>query len=162
MNKYDFNYIASDYFGYVLGSLSTICLILSLILFLAAGKNFFRIEANVVYFNCCLAMFIAMTLYLFTSRTFAFNRYLCMATAFLLHYTWLALFSWMLCIGLLILYSVTIGKYILCWIHYYSGSTSTYKGKDINCIRYGYFWGFWSWKSSEIWQFQDKFGWISG
>ena len=103
------DYTVNRYISYTLGSLSFVLLLLSLILFIAAGKDFFKIEANIVYFNSCLAMFFAMTLYVFASQTFTFNVYLCKAVAFLLHYTWLALFFWMFCIGLLILYSITIG-----------------------------------------------------
>ncbi|KAI6650427.1 Adhesion G-protein coupled receptor D2 [Oopsacas minuta] len=102
------NYLACDYLSYILGSLSLICLLLSLILFIAAGKRFFKIEANIVYFNCCLAMFLNVALFL-SSSIFRFNVDLCKAVVFLIHYTWLALFSWMFCIGLLILYSITIG-----------------------------------------------------
>ena len=117
INTNSTDYAVTRIISYALGSLSFICLTLSLILFIAAGKDFFKIESNLVYFNSCLAIYFAMTLYVFASQSFTFNIFLCKAVAFLLHYTWLALFSWMLCIGILILYSIFIGKYFInCFI----------------------------------------------
>ena len=40
--------------SYVLVSISFTALVISLILFLLSGKNFFKVEANIIYFNYCL------------------------------------------------------------------------------------------------------------
>ena len=98
--------------SYVLVSISFISLIISLILFLLSGKNFFKVEANIIYFNYCLAMTLAFGLFLFGIESGKFHMIMCMIIAFLLHYIWLAVFVWTLCNGILIMYKLTIGEYI--------------------------------------------------
>ena len=76
--------------SYVLVSISFIALIISLVLFLLSGKNFFKVEANIIYFNYCLAMTLAFGLFLFGIESGKFHIIMCMVIAFLLHYIWLA------------------------------------------------------------------------
>ena len=96
--------------SYVIVSISFISLVVSLILFLLSAKNFFRVEANIVYFNYALAMTLAFGLFLFGIETGTIHRTACMVIAFLLHYIWLAVFTWTLCNGILIMYKLTLGK----------------------------------------------------
>ena len=107
--------LALSIISYILISISFIFLIASLILFIAAGKAFFKIETNIVYFNYCISMLLATGIFLFGVESGKFNRAVCMIVAFLLHYTWLAVFTWTLCIGILIMYKLVISKlkYIL-------------------------------------------------
>ena len=100
--------------SYVLVSISFIALIISLVLFLLSGKNFFKVEANIIYFNYCLAMTLAFGLFLFGIESGKFHIIMCMVIAFLLHYIWLAVFIWTLCNGILIMYKLTIGELIEC------------------------------------------------
>ena len=96
--------------SYVLVSISFISLIISLILFIIAGKAFFKVETNIIYFNYCISLLLATGVFLFGIQTGKFNRVVCMIVAFLLHYTWLAAFTWTLCIGILIMFKLVIGK----------------------------------------------------
>ena len=96
--------------SYVLVSISFIFLIISLILFLMSAKTFFKVEANIIYFNYALAMTLAFGLFLFGIETGTINHTLCVIIAFLLHYLWLAVFVWTLCNGILIIYKLTLGK----------------------------------------------------
>ena len=107
----EFSRIAS-LVSYVLVSISLVALVVSLILFLISGKYFFKVEANIVYFNYCLAMTIAFGLFLFGIESGKFHIIACMTIAFLLHYIWLAVFIWTLCNGILIMYKLTIGESI--------------------------------------------------
>ncbi|KAI6659586.1 Neurotrypsin [Oopsacas minuta] len=97
-----------DVFSYILISISFISLIISLILFCIAGRAFFRVETNIIYFNYCIAMLLATGIFLFGIPTRKFNRGFCMSIAFVLHYTWLAVFTWTLCIGILIMFKFVI------------------------------------------------------
>ena len=96
--------------SYVLVSISFIFLLLSLVLFLLSAKTFFKVEANIVYFNYCLAMTLAFGLFIFGIETGTIHKTACMVIAFGLHYIWLAVFVWTLCNGILIMYKLTIGK----------------------------------------------------
>ena len=96
--------------SYVLVSASFISLVISLLLFIFAGKAFFKVEANIIYFNYCISLLLATGVFLFGIQTGKFNRVVCMIVAFLLHYTWLAAFTWTLCIGILIMFKLVIGK----------------------------------------------------
>ncbi|KAI6650378.1 hypothetical protein LOD99_5815 [Oopsacas minuta] len=100
--------VVLDVFSYILVSISFISLIISLILFCIAGKAFFKVETNIVYFNYCIAMLLATGIFLFGIDTGTFNRSVCMIIAFALHYTWLAVFTWTLCIGILIMFKLVI------------------------------------------------------
>ena len=96
-------------FSYILVSISFISLIISLVLFIIAGKAFFKVETNIIYFNYCTSLLIATAVFLFGIEIGKFNRILCSIVAFLLHYTWLAVFTWTLCIGILIMFKLVIG-----------------------------------------------------
>ncbi|KAI6661354.1 hypothetical protein LOD99_10021 [Oopsacas minuta] len=97
-----------DSFSYILVLVSFISLIISFILFCIAGKAFFKVETNIIYFNYCIAMLLATGIFLFGIDTGTFNRILCMIIAFMLHYTWLAVFTWTLCFGILIMFKLVI------------------------------------------------------
>ena len=96
--------------SYILVSISFISLIISLVLFIFAGKAFFKVETNIIYFNYCISLLIATGVFIFGIESGKFDRIVCMIVAFLLHYTWLAVFTWTLCIGILIMFKLVIGK----------------------------------------------------
>ena len=96
--------------SYAVVSISFISLIVSLVLFILSGKKFFKVEANIVYFNYCLSLTLAFGLFLFGIETGKFNEIVCKIIAFLLHYLWLSVFVWTLCNGILIIYKLTLGK----------------------------------------------------
>ena len=96
--------------SYLLLGISFICLVAALILFCLAGKAFFKIETNIIYFNYCISMLLAVGLFLFGVESGKFNEVICKVIAFALHYAWLAVFTWTLCVGLLIMYKIVLGK----------------------------------------------------
>ena len=96
--------------SYILVSISFISLIISLVLFIIAGKAFFKVETNIIYFNYCISLLIATGVFLFGIENGKFDRIVCTIVAFLLHYTWLAVFTWTLCIGILIMFKLVIGE----------------------------------------------------
>ena len=106
--------------SYVFVGISFLSLVVSLILFLYAGKPFFKRETNIIYFNYCLSMLLATGLFLFGIQVGTFDIVLCKAIAFLLHYSWLAVFSWTLCLTGYIIYKLfTISKFpfvLILWI----------------------------------------------
>ena len=134
----EFSQIAS-LVSYVLVSISFVALVVSLVLFLISGKYFFKVEANIVYFNYCLAMALAFGLFLFGIESGKFHIIACITIAFLLHYIWLAVFVWTLCNGILIMYKLTIGELIengiLIFIQYVRTVNSLYIEFGYNEIR---------------------------
>ena len=97
-------------FSYLLVGISFIALLVSFILFIVAGKRFFKVETNIIYFNYCLSMLLATGLFLFGIEAGTFNDVICKIVAFALHYTWLSVFTWTLCNGILILFKLVISK----------------------------------------------------
>ncbi|KAI6658168.1 Adhesion G-protein coupled receptor D1-like isoform X2 [Oopsacas minuta] len=95
-------------FSYLLVSISFIFLLISLILFLIAGKPFFKVEANIIYFNYCLSMLLATGLFLLGIESGTHNDFVCLIIGFLLHYIWLAVFTWTLCNGIFIIFKLVI------------------------------------------------------
>ncbi|KAI6658157.1 Phosphatidylinositol phosphatase PTPRQ-like isoform X2, partial [Oopsacas minuta] len=95
-------------FSYLLVSISFIFLLISLILFFIAGKPFFKVEANIIYFNYCLSMLLATGLFLLGIESGTHNDFVCLIIGFLLHYIWLAVFTWTLCNGIFIIFKLVI------------------------------------------------------
>ena len=102
--------IALSFFSYLFVGISFISLLISLFIFIIVGKPFFKVEANIVYFNYCLSMLLATGLFMFGIQVGTYNIVSCKIIAFLLHYSWLAVFTWTLCIGILIIYKIVIGE----------------------------------------------------
>ena len=102
--------IALSVISYVFVGISFISLLISLIIFIVAGKPFFKVETNIVYFNYCLSMLLATGLFMLGIQVGTYNIVLCKIIAFLLHYSWLAVFTWTLCIGILIMHKIVIGE----------------------------------------------------
>ena len=103
--------------SYLLLGISFICLLASLVIFCIAGKAFFKVETNIIYFNYCLAMLLAVGLFLFGVESGRFDEIVCKIIAFALHYAWLAVFTWTLCIGILIMFKLVLGKLMLLCVH---------------------------------------------
>ena len=101
--------IALRIIAYVLLALSLIALCISLILFILSGARFFDVEMNRMYFNYALALLIAIATFIFGVNLGVLNNVLCIIVSVLVHYFWLAVFSWGLAIAILVTYMVTIG-----------------------------------------------------
>ena len=97
-------------FSYLLVSISFVFLLVSLILFIIAGRPYFKVEANILYFNYCLSMLLGTGLFLFGIESGTYDHIVCLIIGFLLHYIWLAVFTWTLCNGVYIIYKLLIGK----------------------------------------------------
>lgn len=89
---------------YILLSLSLICLVLSFIASLIVAKKFFKIEMNRIYFNLNIALMLAIAVFIFGVQTAKDDIIACSIITFLLHYFWLTVFSWGMCISFEIVY----------------------------------------------------------
>ena len=95
--------------SYILLSFSLIALLVSLILFILSGKRFFDVEMNRMYFNYALALTLAISSFLFGVNLGVLNHTLCVIVTIIVHYFWLSVFTWGLCIAILISYLLTFG-----------------------------------------------------
>ena len=102
--------IIGSTFSYILLSLSFIALIITLILYVVAGVEFIKVEMNIVYFNYTIALLMAIGCFIIGIESVVQVRILCTIVGLLLHYSWLSVFSWSLCNGILILYRLWFGK----------------------------------------------------
>lgn len=98
--------IAISIISYVLLSLSFLFLLASLFAYILAAKEFFKFDTNVAYFNLALALLFAIGSFLFGIQSAKNNYVGCYVVTILIHYSWLAAFSWNLCVGFLILYKL--------------------------------------------------------
>ena len=91
---------------YILLSVSLILLSVSIGLYVATSRLTLRVEANIVYFNYAIALFLATGTFLFGIQS-ATNSYAgCFIVSLLMHYTWLCVFAWSLCIAFLLFYKI--------------------------------------------------------
>ena len=112
--------------SYILLSLSLISLLISLILFILSGRRFFDVEMNRMYFNYALALTLAISSFVFGVNLGVLNHTFCVIGTVIVHYLWLSVFTWGLCIGILISYLMTRGVlnrrnlfwplFVLAWI----------------------------------------------
>ena len=91
---------------YIILSVSLVLLCVSLFLYVITYKTTFRVEANIIYCNYAVALSLATATFLFGIQT-ATNSYVgCFIVTVLMHYTWLCVFAWSLCIGILLFYKI--------------------------------------------------------
>ena len=112
--------------SYILLSLSLIALLISLILFILSGRRFFDVEMNRMYFNYALALTLAISSFIFGVSLGVLNNIWCIISTILVHYFWLSVFTWGLCIAIYISYLMTLGVlnrknlfwplFVLAWI----------------------------------------------
>ena len=95
--------------SYILLSLSLISLLISLILFILSGRRFFDVEMNRMYFNYALALTLAISSFIFGVNLGVLNNIWCIISIILVHYFWLSVFTWGLCIAIYISYLMTLG-----------------------------------------------------
>ena len=103
--------IIGSVFSYFFLCLSFIALIITLILYIVAGVEFIKVEMNILYLNYIIALLMAIGCYIVGIESVAQVDVLCTMVGLFLHYSWLSVFSWSLCNGILILYKLWIGKY---------------------------------------------------
>ena len=96
--------------SYTLLSISFLCLLATLVIFMKGGIKFISSSVNILYLNQILALLFATGLFLFGIETAArINTIMCTMVAVLLQYSWTAVMSWSLCIGINIFISVFRG-----------------------------------------------------
>ena len=100
--------LALSIISYILLSSSLIALILSILIFIVIGKEFFRVEMNIIYFNYALSLALAILTFIFGIQLTSIHPIACSVSVFLLHYFWLAVFSWSLCVSIEIIYLLWI------------------------------------------------------
>ena len=100
--------LALSIISYFLLSCSLIALIISIFIFILGGKEFFKVEMNRIYFNYALSLTFAIAVFLFGIQSTRYSSIACTVSVFLLHYFWLAVFSWGLCISIEIIYLLWI------------------------------------------------------
>ena len=90
----------------ILLSISLVLLCVSIFLYLLTCRTTLRVEANIIYFNYAIALFLATATFLFGIQS-ATNSYAgCFIVTLAIHYSWLSVFSWSLCIGILLFYKI--------------------------------------------------------
>ena len=94
--------------SYILLSSSLIALVLSILIFIVIGKEFFQVEMNIIYFNYALSLALAILTFIFGIQLTSIHPIACSVSVFLLHYFWLAVFSWSLCVSIEIIYLLWI------------------------------------------------------
>ena len=107
----DIEKIIGSVFSYFFLCLSFIALIITLILYIVAGMEFIKVEMNILYLNYIIAMLMAIGCFIVGTKSVVEVKVLCTMVGMFLHYSWLSVFSWSLCNGILILYRLSIGKY---------------------------------------------------
>ena len=96
--------IATNIVSFVLVSCSFTALSISLILFCLAGKTFFVNLPNLIYFNYAIALLLGCTCFLFLLPTAVLNEYYCMCAAFVTQFAWTAVFTWSMCITIMLIH----------------------------------------------------------
>ncbi|KAI6653180.1 Adhesion G-protein coupled receptor D1-like [Oopsacas minuta] len=100
-------------------SISFIIMVVSLILFLLSWQRFFAVEINRLYFNFAIALTVVLFVLIFGVTIGVVNDILCTIVIILVHYFFLAVFSWSLAIGFLLLYqtfsSRSSRRFLLFW-----------------------------------------------
>ena len=102
--------IISSVFSYILLSISFLAMIVTLILFAVAGKEFLKVEMNILYLNYAIALTLGIGGFIIGIESVKDVLILCTIVGVFLHYVWLSVFSWSLCNGILIFYRLWIGK----------------------------------------------------
>ena len=97
--------------AYILLALSIIALSISLVLFMLSGRRFFDVQMNRMYFNYALALLLANATLIFGVNLGVLDNIFCIIATLLVHYFWLAVFSWGLAVGILIIYLVAFGTF---------------------------------------------------
>ena len=105
--------IISSTFSYILLSISFLAMIVTLILFAVAGREFLKVEINIIYLNYAIALTLGIGGFIIGIESVKDVMILCTIVGVFLHYAWLSVFSWSLCNGILIFYKLWIGKFIL-------------------------------------------------
>ena len=100
--------LALSIISYILLSSSLIALILSILIFIVIHKEFFQVEMNIIYFNYALSLALAILAFIFGIQLTSIHPIACSVSVFLLHYFWLAVFSWSLCVSIEIIYLLWI------------------------------------------------------
>ncbi|KAI6660980.1 Phosphatidylinositol phosphatase PTPRQ-like isoform X2 [Oopsacas minuta] len=101
--------IIGSTFSYILLCVSFVSLIITLILFFVAGRKFIKGDVHILYLNYTLAMLMAIGCFIIGVESVHSVDVLCTMIGLFLHYSWLSVFSWSMCNGILIFYLLFIG-----------------------------------------------------
>ncbi|KAI6660670.1 Adhesion G-protein coupled receptor D1-like [Oopsacas minuta] len=91
---------------YLLLSISLILLTIAIILYVITYKLTLRVEGNIVHFNYAIALFLATGTFIFGIQTATNSHPGCFVVTVLMHYTWLAVFAWSMCIAIMLFYKI--------------------------------------------------------
>ncbi|KAI6653179.1 hypothetical protein LOD99_3705 [Oopsacas minuta] len=103
-------YLASKIVSFILIAFSFFAIFMSLLLFCLAGKTFFLNLPNLVYFNYAITLLFGCGTFLFLLPTAVLNRYFCVAAVFISQYAWISVFTWSLCVSIMLVYFSRIRK----------------------------------------------------
>ena len=73
-------------------------------LYIVAGRDFIKVEINIIYFNYTIALLMAVGSLVVGIESVLQVTTLCIMGGVCFHYFWLSVFSWSLCDVLFILY----------------------------------------------------------
>lgn len=95
--------LVSKIVSFLLLSCSFLALSISLLLFCLIGKPFFQSLPNLIYFNYALALTLACGTFIFLLPTSPLNAHYCVVSSLFTQYIWIAVFSWSVCIGIVLI-----------------------------------------------------------
>nr|WNS50025.1 adhesion G protein-coupled receptor L3-like protein [Halisarca dujardinii] len=108
---------------YIGCSISLVCLLLSIVFFLSLRKELIKRLHNFVHLNLCIALSLGLIVYIAGVEHAKTIQGACVFVSVLLHYFFLAAFSWMLCeaVMIYILLVKVFGANERKWIYMYLG-----------------------------------------
>ncbi|XP_065901795.1 adhesion G protein-coupled receptor L4-like [Dysidea avara] len=87
--------------SYIGCAVSIVCLIIAVILLIALRKRVFKLRHHFIHTNLAIALLLGLVVFVSGIETASEYRATCLTVAILLHYFFMAVFSWMLCEGIL-------------------------------------------------------------
>ena len=102
--------IIGSAFSYIFLCISFLALVITIILYFVAGIKFIKVEMNILYLNYAIALLMAIGCFIIGIESVSSVKWLCTMMGLFLHYSWLSVFSWSLCNGILIFYRLFIGQ----------------------------------------------------
>ncbi|XP_065903374.1 adhesion G protein-coupled receptor L3-like isoform X2 [Dysidea avara] len=96
------NHEALSVVSYIGCAISIVCLLVAACLFIVLRKKVFIQEHHFLHLNLSIALLLGLTAFVSGIETASEYRASCLIVAILLHYFFMATFSWMLCEGILL------------------------------------------------------------
>ncbi|XP_065902446.1 adhesion G protein-coupled receptor L3-like [Dysidea avara] len=97
--------------SYIGCAISIICLLIAVILLVSLRRRVFNLQQHFVHLNLSIALLLGLITFVSGIETASEYRASCLIVAILLHYFFMAAFSWMLCEGILVFIMIKLVFY---------------------------------------------------